>query len=172
MIRTPWKGILLSSAILALTVVAFAQENNGSPDGLYAVPTASQSSGTVQEQSTSDRSAQSYLSSLDPQGEQFKRDMEKAEAARQAADSAMRLRHAAGGNDASSSWSPNLSERTWLVILVGAGLLASLAGGGYVWWSRIEHSKADATVLLAVRRPPAQLDGAAIPDKSSKRRAA
>ena len=131
---------------------AFVRASNGSPDGLYAIPDATETAGTVQD-STSNRAAQSYLRSLDPQGERFQRDLEKAESMRKAAASAKRLKYLAAGGD--SDWSlrkPSLSERAWTAILAGVGLLVSLAAAGYVWWSRSEHSRTNAAVLLAVKR--------------------
>jgi hypothetical protein len=149
MTRNPWMGVLVVPAILALVTGGrdFAQESNGSPDGLYAVP------GTTQE-SASNRSAQSYLSTLDPQGEQFNRDLEKANVVRKAADDARRLkRQAAGGGSQWAASTQILSERAWIAILVGAGLLASLTAAGYVWWSRTQYSRNN-PVLLAMRRGP------------------
>ncbi len=176
MLPHPWKFVLVALAIAAPAAASrgFAQQSDGSPGGLYAVPDADRSAGTAQE-SVSDRSAQSYLSSLDPQGEQSKRDLERAAAARDEVDSAKRLKYLAekGGAGESLVSMPSLSERTWIAILAGVGLLVSLAVGGYVWWARTQLSKANAAVLLAIEREPApRPDGAEKQDKAPKRRAA
>jgi hypothetical protein len=55
------------------------------------------------------------------------------------------------------------AEPIWIAILAGAGLFASLATGGYVWWSRLQSSRAERAVLLAIRQGPA-----AKPDDTEK----
>ena len=175
MIRNPWKGVFVLLAILAPVIAGhgFAQENNGSPDGLYAVPDAGESASSVND-STSERSAESYLNSLDSQGQQFKRNMEKAEATAKAAASAKRLRYLVAGGDSNwSAWRPNLSEQNWIATLGGVGAILSLVTGGYVWWSRAQYAKANRAVLLAMKREPAaKADGTEQHGKPSTRRAA
>jgi hypothetical protein len=153
---------LLAIPGLAIASRGFAQESNGSPDGLYVVPDAGGSASTAQD-SASDRSARTYLSSLDSQGEQFQRDLEKADATRNEVASARRMRYLAAGGDPNwSTWRPGLSERTWMAVLACVGLAVSLAAGGYVWWSRTQfYSRANGAVLLALRRElAAKPDGA------------
>lgn len=165
------KGFFLLLAISALAIASqgFAQQgNNSSPDGLYALPDPD-----IAQKSPSNRSAQSYLSELDPQAARFKNDMEKAEVARQAAASAKRLKYQAAGGSILSSWTSSISERTWIEILAGGGLLVSLAAGGYVWWTRIQSSKASRAILLAVKWEPTVKPGStAKQDKTPVRRAA
>jgi len=170
------KGVFVVLAISALAIAShgFAQQsNNGSPDGLYTPPDASQSKSTA-EKFPSNYSAQSYLSELDPQAERFKHDLEKAEAARQAAASAKRLKYlAASGESILSSWKLGLSERSWIPVLAGSGLLVSLAVGGYVWWSHIQTSKVSRAILLPVKRKSAAKAGStAKQGKTPERRAA
>jgi hypothetical protein len=161
-----WKFVYVLAAISALAVArhgfaqqCFTQQSNGSPDGLYAVPDGGQIASNVPE-STSDRSAQSYLSSLDSQGEQFKHEVEKAEAARQATAAAKRLKTlAANSNSNLPSLRPNLSERTWITILAVGGLLLSLAAGGVVWWSRVQSLKGNRALLVPATREPAVIHG-------------
>ena len=62
--------VLLAISALATASQAFAQHRNGSADGLYAVPDAGASASTVPE-SASKRATESYLSSLDSQGDRF-----------------------------------------------------------------------------------------------------
>ncbi len=159
---------------MAIAGYGFGQEIKGSPDGLYTVPDASENAGNAQE-TTANHAAQSYLSSLDPQGEKYKRDMEKAEAMHKAMVAAKKARDLAeGGSD--SNWlsaKPYLSEQVWIVIWAGLGLLVSLAVGGYVWWARIQASKANSAVLLALTRvPAAKPDGAGKQERPVRRRAA
>ena len=74
-----------------------------------------------------------YLSSLDPQGERFQRDLERAEAARKAAASVKSQTYSAeDGNPQGSPWTASLWERIGLAVLAGMGLLVSLAAVGYV----------------------------------------
>ena len=177
MIRNPWKGIFVLPAIWAMTVVGHgsAQEHTASPDGLYAVPDAAEGAAEARD-STSNRSAQSYLNSLDLQGEQLKRDQEKAESMRKALLAAKKLRASGAGGDFKFkwlTWRPNLSEQTWIAILAAVGLLVPLAAGAFVWWSRHRYAKSNRAVLLALKREPAaKPDGFERRDKPSKRRAA
>ncbi len=162
-------------AILALAVAGhgFAQEKNGSPDGLYAVPDAGESGDATQD-TTANRSTQSYLNALDAQSEKFKRELERAEAAHKATVAAAKAKNMAEQADSAwSVWRPQFSESAWIAIWAGVGLLVSLTAGGFVWWSRIQNSKADATVLLAVTREPAAKPGSiGKPAKPPRRRAA
>ena len=173
--RHSCKFVLVVLAIPALAVASrgFAQQSSGPSDGLYALPDAGRSAGTAQE-SAGDRSAQSYLSSLDPRGEQFKRDLEKAEETQKAVASAKRLKYLVEEGDTTGPLETlGLSERTWIALLAGLGLLVSLAAGGYVWWSRMQSSRASAAVLLAIKpEPAAKPDSPAEHDKTTKRRAA
>jgi len=154
-IRNPGISFFVFLAITALAIASrgFAQQSNGSPDGLYTLPDAGRSTSSAQ-QLTSDRSAQSFLGALDPRDERFKRDLEKAEATRQAIASTKRLRYlAANGDSVSSSWTPGLAERTWIAILAVGGILLSLTAGGYVWWSRALSTRNHA-ILLNVKPEP------------------
>ena len=130
-------------AISALTVASYAlaQESNGSPNGLYALPDSGESEGKTTE-STSNRSAQSYLNSLDPRSTAFQRNLEEVEAAHKAAATKRTKEAAAGGN---AQWSPgrSLAEGAWIAILAGTGLLVVLASAAYLWWSRTQFSGAD-----------------------------
>jgi len=172
-IRHPWKGIsvLLTLSALVIASHGFAQQNNNPPEGLYAPPDSGQS--TAQE-SASNRSAESYLNSLDPEGERYQRDLAKAEAARQAAASIRTLNDAAADSDSHSAPARlGLAQPAWIAILVGSGLLVSLAAVGYVWWSRIRFSRANAAVLLTIKpASAAKPDSVETDDKTPKRRAA
>lgn len=171
-----WNGVyvLLAISALALSGYGFAQENKGSPDGLYAIPDAGENADAAKE-STANRSAQSYLSSLDAQGEKYKHDMAEAEALNKAMVASKKAKYLAersGGFDW-SAWRPHLSERAWIAIWAGLGILVSAAAGGYLWWSRVQNSKSNSAVLLAVTREPAtRPDGTGKQDKPAKRRAA
>jgi hypothetical protein len=163
----------LAISAMAIACRSFAQENNGSPDGLYAVPVVGQPAATAPE-STNDRSAKSYLNSLDPQAQRFQRDMEAVDAADKKAKAAWKLKALTDGNDSfGTGWNLNLSEQSWIAILVGAGLVGSLAAAGYVWWSRSRLSQATRDDFLALRRqaaaPPADAEKH---DKTPRRRAA
>ena len=188
MIRKSWKAILSLLAIPALSVAGrslaqesccYVQQSNGSSDGLYVMPdagaSASASASSVPE-ATGKLTAQYYLNSLDTQGEQFQRDLEKAEAKRVVAASVTRPRELAAAGDSPNStvWTPNAAERVWIPIGAGIGLLVSLLAGGYVWWSRTRFSRTERAVIFAVKRQPAAEAGRAEkqPDEASKRRAA
>ena len=91
MIRNPWKGIfrlagdfgVWPSPATALPTGNFRPgEQRLARRSVQPCRMPASNASTAQD-STSNRSAQSYLSSLDPQGEQFKRDLEKAEAVAQ-----------------------------------------------------------------------------------------
>ena len=155
---TSRNAVFVLLAILALATAShgFAQQSNfASSDGLYAMPDASQSANFTRE-STGNRSTQSHMGELDPQEERFKLDRKKAEAARQEAASAKRLKYmTAGGESVASSSTLSTSERTWIAILAGGGILVSLAAGGYIWWSRTQSSRANLAILLPVKRKPA-----------------
>ena len=148
------KGIFVLLAISALAAAGhgFAQEDNGSSDGLYTVPDSG-ASATAAQESTANRAAQSYLNSLDPQGEKYRHDLEKAEAIHKARVAANKANYLAGGNGSNASpWRPHLSERIWIAIWAGVGLVVSLAAGGYLWWSRLQTSRGNSTVLLTLTR--------------------
>ena len=159
-----WAWLAISAlTIWALAVVGrgFAQQNNGSPDGLYTVPDVGETAGATRE-STANRAARSYLNSMDPQSEKYRRDVEKTEARHRTAlpRTGISVKEAnssaAGGGAGESALTPRLSERAWLTILLaGVGLLVSLAAGGYAWWSRLQRSKTNGIVLLALPRGPA-----------------
>lgn len=165
--------VLLAISALAITSHGFAQQSNrGSADGLYALPDPGLSKSTAEE-SVSSRSAQSYVSELDPQAVRSKHDLEKAEAARQAAAFARSSKYRAAGGSLLPSWTSSLSERTWVEILAGSGLVVSLAIGGYVGWSRIQSSKDSRAILLAIKREPtAKAGSTAKHDPPLKHRAA
>ncbi len=172
MITNPWKSIFILLGISALAVAGhgFAQQGNGSPDGLYAVPDAG---GSSSQESTSKRAAQSYLSSLDPQGERFKHDLERVDATRKAASSAKELAHVAEGDFPTAPSTQSRAEQITLAVLAGIAILVSLAAGGFVWWSRAQSSTANRAILLAVQRKPAVKFGdAEKQDQPPKRRAA
>ncbi len=164
--------VLLAISALATASQAFAQHRNGSADGLYAVPDAGASASTVPE-SASKRATESYLSSLDSQGDRFQRDLEKAEAERKAASAKRPRDLAAAGSSGGPVWTLSPSQRLWIPIWAGVGLLVSLLAVGYVWWSRTRYSRINRAVLLAVKREPAAgPDLAEKQDQPSTRRAA
>ena len=106
MIRNPWKGVFVLLAIWALAIAGHGSAQQSIPRrqrfarrSVQPCRMPASNAGTAQD-STSNRTAQSYLSSLDPQGEQLKRDMEKAEAVAKAAASAKKLhRYLVAGGD-------------------------------------------------------------------------
>ncbi len=175
MTHHPWKVVFVLLAILATAVVGrgFAEQSNGSPDGSYAVPNAGPSASNAPD-STSDHPASSYPALLDRQGERSQRDLQNAEATRQASVSEKRLKELAASDG--PDWSPKalrFAEGAWVAILAGVGLLVSLAVGGYVWWSRTQSSKADGAILLPMKPEPAAIaDGPETQDKTPKQRAA
>ncbi len=173
--RHPWKDISILLAISALAIASrgFAQQSNGSTDSLQPLPDSGRGASTARE-SVSDVTAKSYLSALDPEGDRYKRDLEKAESARRQAASTQTLKDLTAGGD--SNWTPSRlgrAERVWIAILAGGGFLVSLAAAGYVWWSRTRLSGANAPVLLAAGPVAAgKLDLAEEQDETPKRRAA
>ena len=176
MIRYPWKNMILLSAISALAIAGygFAQPIHDSPNGRYAAPDSSESTGTAQE-SVADRTAQSYLSTLDPESENFVRERERAAAARPQPASSQGLTDLSARSN--STWSSPLSfslaERVCLAILAGCVLVVSLVAIAYVRRSRAQLSLADATIPLPMRpASAAEPVGIEKQDQPPKRRAA
>jgi hypothetical protein len=140
---------LLTISALVVVSRGLAQEHNGSRDGLYNVPDSDGSSSVVRE-STTKRSRDSYLKSLDPRGEQYAQGIEEGKAKATAI---------ATEQDPlpQENWSP------WPGIVAGVGLLLLLAACGYGWWTRARSSRALGPALLAAKRSPTQK-----PDRADK----
>ncbi len=170
-----WKVVFVLLVVLAPAIArhGFAEQSNGSPDGSYALPNAGRSASNLPD-STNNLSAKPSPSLLDRQGERSQRDLQNAEATRQASASAGRLKELAASDG--PDWSPKalrFAQGAWAAIFVGVGFFLSLAVGGYVWWSRARSSKADVAILLPMKPEPAAItDGPEQQDETPKQRAA
>jgi hypothetical protein len=165
-IRELCKGVVV---LLAFSPLATASRGLAleSKDGLYTAPDSEQNAHANQE-STSARSAQSYMDSLDHQAQRSQPAAEKATPVSEGKTP----QDVAAGNNPPATFSP-LSEQAWIALLAGMGILVSLAAAGFVWWSRTERVRADRSVLLTLRPDsPAEQDTHRQEDQSSQRRAA
>ena len=143
--------VVLALAAPLVAVCGYGQQNNGSPDGLYAVPDSDQAA-RDKKQSPSNRAADSYLDSLDAEGQRIKSESEHAEAVRRAT----LARKSAHGLAASqgADWIPSafdLTERGWIVTLTALGLLISFAAAGFVWWNQSQAKKTPVAVFMPMR---------------------
>ena len=151
----PWKTLLLLLGLLFAAAASGRGQPASSSEGLYS-PADGKQVEEAKTGATSERIAQSYLQSLDPEVAKLEGRPQDASPAKQhAADSGLRL--SALSDNAVATWSPwafNVAERTVVAIVAAVGGIASLIAVAYVWRARAaqDHS---APTLLRVARPEA-----------------
>ena len=148
-------AVLLAAAALMLAGSAHAQQSDGSPDGLYVQPDLAQAVRDKQE-AASNRQAQAYMESLDPEAQQIHKDVERVKAANKETVTRNKLRQAADKESTVHfAESVYITPTAWVAILASAGLLVSLVATGAICWSHMHRTAVPVRALMpGAARPP------------------
>jgi len=168
--------VLLAFTAPVITVRSYAQQSNGSPDGLYVVPDTDLAARNKQE-STAHRAAETYLNSLDTAGQRMQREADQAEAVNKAIAARKKAHRPVASEGPGWLAAPrNIVERAWFVVLASLGLLISLAATGFLWWSRSQRATGPVAMLMPMKPRLSVGSASNVPasdrNRGSKRRAA